>query len=166
LGDHPSEQPPCNAEQVVVAAGPGTTPGGKKRVDERRSDSVDGRNPLANEIAVEKPKGHLPNGEYVPVWVVHFSMTLFGTFFTDALQARRIPTAMPPARSLPVPLLRRAVEKTLRPDPARRSAVPLLPVTPAADRKGKPASAATKTKQKDDGHDLPSGARRGAVVKR
>ena len=26
--------------------------------------------------------GHPPNGEYDPAWVVHFSMTLFGTVFT------------------------------------------------------------------------------------
>ena len=83
-----------------------------------------------------------------------------------AMPARRVPPAMPPVRRLPVPLLRRAVEKTLRPDPARRPAVPLPPPAPAANMKGNPASAATKTKQKDDGHDLPSGASLGAVVKR
>src|SRR3990170_8419884 len=82
------------------------------------------------------------------------------------MPARRLPPALPPVRSLPVPRRRRGGEKTLRPDPARRPAVPLPPPAPAADMKGNTASAATKTKQKDDGHDLPSGARRAAVVKR
>src|SRR4030065_44691 len=69
-------------------------------------------------------------------------------------QPRRVPGRSP-----------RGGERTLPRPPPRRPPVPLPPPAPAADMKGNPASAATKTKQKDDGHDLPSGARRGTVVK-
>ena len=82
------------------------------------------------------------------------------------MPARRIPPALPAMRRLPVTLLRRAVEPAPGQYAAHRPAIPLATVTPAADMERYAAAAATQEKQQDDGHDLPSGGRRGAVVKR
>jgi len=80
------------------------------------------------------------------------------------MPARRIPPALPAMRRLPVTLLRRAVEPAPGQYAAHRPAIPLATVTPAADMERYAAAAATQEKQQDDGHDLPSGGRRGAVV--
>ncbi len=78
----------------------------------------------------------------------------------------RIAPALPAIRRLAIALLRRPVEPMPGLTTASRPAITLAPVTPAANMEGNAATITTEKKQKDDGHNLPYGGQRAAMVKR
>jgi len=82
------------------------------------------------------------------------------------MTACRLATTLPAVRRLAVTLLRRPVEPAPGLHAARRSAIPLPPVTPTTNVEGNAATIAMEIKQQDDDHNLPYGGQRAAMVKR
>jgi len=77
----------------------------------------------------------------------------------------RLAATLPAARRLTISLLRHPMEPAPGLQPAQRPAIPLPPITSTTNVEENAATGAAQEKQEDDGHNLPSGKRRGTVVK-